>query len=110
MADYAPEGISIDGTTATIRSAASGDKLTDPGDGRVLRVINGAGAPITLTIAPTGVTAYNVANPTKVITITNATAKLIPIPAVYGNASDAGKVALTWSATATITFEYTRGH
>ena len=110
MADYAPEGISIDGTTPTVRSAASGDKLTDPGDGRMIRVINGSGAPITLTITPSGLTSYNVANPTKVITITNATSKMIPIPAAYGVPTDAGKVALTWSATATITFEYTRGH
>ena len=110
MADYAPEGISIDGTTPTARSAASGDKLTDPGDGRMIRVINGSGAPITLTITPSGLTSYNVANPTKVVTITNGTAKMIPVVAAYGVPTDAGKVALTWSATATVTFEYTRGH
>lgn len=110
MADYAPEGLSIDGTTPTVRTAASGDKLTDPGDGRVLRVINGGGAPITVTITPTGFTSYNVANPAKAISVTNATAKMIPIPALYGNPADSGKVALTWSATASVTFEYTRGH
>lgn len=110
MTDYSPDAVSIDGITPTIRSAASGDKLLDPGDGRVLRVINGSGAPITLTITPVGTTAYNVAIPVKAISITNATAKMIPIPAVYGVATDGGKVALSWSATATITFEYTRGH
>ena len=108
MADYAPDGVAIDGTTAAVRTAASGDKLTDPGDNRNLRVTNGGGAPITLTITPPGTTQYNVANPTKVITITNATSKYIPIPAMYGNPADGGKVALTWSATTSVTFEYTR--
>jgi hypothetical protein len=108
MTDYSPESIQIGGTTATIRSAASGDKLTNPSDHSRLRVNNGSGAPITLTITVPGTTIYGETNPTKVITITNATAKYIPIPAVYGNPADAGKVALTWSATATITFEYTR--
>lgn len=110
MTTYSPEAVSIDGTVATPRSAASGDKLSDPGDGRVLRVINGSGAPITVTITPPGTTDYNVANPTKVVSVTNATAKMIPIPLMYGNPADSGLVALAWSATATITFEYTRGH
>lgn len=108
MADYAPDGILIGGTTATIRSAAAGDKLTQPGDRSFLRVTNGAGAPITLTITVPGTTTYGETNPTKVITITNATSKYIPIPSTYGNPADAGKVTLTWSATATITFEYFR--
>lgn len=108
MADYAPEAISVDGVTPTPRTAAAGDKLTSPGDGRMLRVINGAGAPITLTITPSGTTAYGVANPVKTFSITNATAKCIPIPSFYGVPTDAGKVALSWSATPSITFEYTR--
>lgn len=108
MADYAPEGIAIGGTQATVRNAAAGDKLTSPGEHRQLRVTNGGGAPITLTFTPPGTTQYDVANPTKVITITNATSKYIPIPAMYGDPADSGKVALTWSATTSVTFEYTR--
>jgi hypothetical protein len=108
MTDYAPESIQIGGTTATVRSAAAGDKLTQPSDHSNLRVTNGSGAPITLTVTVPGTTSYGVTNPTKVITITNATSKYIPIPAVYGDPADAGKVSLSWSATATITFEYTR--
>jgi hypothetical protein len=108
VTDYAPDSIQILGTTASIRSAASGDKLTQAGDHSALRVTNGSGAPITLTITPPGTTQYGVANPAQVITITNATSKYIPIPASYANPADAGKVALTWSATATITFEYIR--
>lgn len=108
MTDYAPDSIQIGGTTASIRSAASGDKLTQPSDHSQLRVTNGSGAPITLTITPPGSTSYGVANPAKVVTITNATSKYIPIPSVYGDPADAGKVSLAWSATATITFEYIR--
>lgn len=108
MADYAPESVGIGGLTATVRTAAAGDKLTSPGDHCQLRVTNGGGSPITVTITPPGTTAYDVANPTKVITVTNATSKYIPIPALYGNPADSGKVALTWSATTSVTFEYTR--
>lgn len=108
MADYAPDSIQIGGTTATVRSAGAGDKLTGPSDHSQLRVTNGAGAPITLTITVPGTTLYGETNPTKVITITNATSKYIPIPALYGNPADVGKVTLTWSSTTTITFEYTR--
>jgi hypothetical protein len=108
VTDYAPDSVQILGTTANIRSAAAGDKLTQAGDNSVLRVINGAGAPITLTITPPGSTQYGVANPAQVISITNATSKYIPIPGQYGVPSDSGKVALTWSSTTTITFEYIR--
>lgn len=108
MTDYAPDSIQIGGTTANIRSAASGDKLTQSGDHSQLRVTNGSGAPITLTITPPGTTLYGVANPAKVVTITNATSKYIPIPSSLADPSDQGRVALVWSATATITFEYIR--
>lgn len=108
MTDYAPEALGVAGTAPTSRSAASGDKLTDPGDHRFLRVNNGGGAPITVTITPPGSTAYGVANPNQVFTVTNATTKYIPVRADYGNPADAGKVALTWSATTSVTFEYMR--
>lgn len=108
MTDYSPDGLQVGGTTPSIRSAAAGDKLTQPGDRSFLRVTNGAGAPITLTITVPGTTSYGENNPTKIITITNATSRYIPILAAYGNPADAGKVTLTWSATPTITFEYFR--
>ncbi|MDF5758616.1 hypothetical protein [Spongiactinospora sp. TRM90649] len=108
MADYAPQAVTVDGLVATARTAAGGDKLTDPGDRREIRVTNGGGAPITLTITPPGSTDYGVANPAKVFTITNATSRRIPVLAAYGDPADGGKVALTWSATTSVTFEYTR--
>jgi hypothetical protein len=64
VTDYAPESVQIGGTTATVRSAASGDKLTSPGATSQLRVNNGSGAPITLTITVPGTTIYGENNPT----------------------------------------------
>lgn len=106
MADYAPDIITVTGVTPTPRTAASGDKLSSPGDHKLLRVINGGGAPITLTITVPGSTAYGVANPVKTYSVTNATSKTIPIYQVYGDPADGGKVALSWSATTSVTFEY----
>lgn len=108
MADYTSEAVTHAGIVPTVRTAAAGDKLTDPGAGRVLRVTNGGGASITLTITPPGNTSYGVANPAKVITIANGVTKYISVLAEYGNQADAGKVALTWSATTSVTFEYVR--
>jgi hypothetical protein len=104
---YAPDLIIHSGVTPAIRTAASGDQLTNPGDHKILRVINGAGAPITLTIAVPGTTGYGVSNPVKTVTVTNGTAKNVLILASYGDPSIGGNVALSWSSPTTVTFEYT---
>ncbi len=108
MADYSPDAVVHSGTAPNVRSAASGDKLLDPGDRRVLRVVNGGGSSITLTIAVPGTTAYGVANPAKTVTVPNGATRYVSILAAYGDPSDGGKVALSWSATTSVTFEYTR--
>lgn len=108
MADYAPDGVTVDGVAANVRTAAAGDKLTNPGDRAILRVNNGGGAPVTLTITPPGTTSYGVANPVKTVTVPNGTHRYLQVLAAYGNPADGGKVALSWSATASVTFEYTR--
>lgn len=106
MADYSSEAVTHAGTTPTSRSAAAGDKLTTPATGKFLRVTNGGGASITLTINPPGDTSYGVANPDKVITIANGVTKYIAVLPVYGDPADGGKVSLAWSATTSVTFEY----
>jgi hypothetical protein len=109
MTDYSPDAVTHSGTAVSIRNAAAGDKLLDPGDHRNLRILNGGGAPITLTIVVAGTTNYGVNKPSKVITIANgATPRYVPIYAEYGDPADGGKVPLTWSATTSVTFEYTR--
>ncbi|ROO82579.1 hypothetical protein EDD29_0059 [Actinocorallia herbida] len=108
MADYLPESISHAGIAATSRSAAAGDKLVDPGDGRFLRVNNASVSSITLTITPPGTTGYGVANPAKVFTIAAGATRYLKVLRAYGDPSDAYKVALAWSATASVTFDYLR--
>ncbi|MGI5155824.1 hypothetical protein [Microbispora sp. CA-102843] len=109
MADYAPDAVIHSGTAPTVRNAAAGDKLLDPGDGRILRVLNGGGAPVTLTIPVAGTMNYGVAKPAKTITIPNGvTPRYVPVLADYGDPNDGFKVPLSWSATASVTFEYIR--
>jgi hypothetical protein len=66
-------------------------------------VKNGAGSSMSLTIAPSGNTSYNVANPSKVFTIPATSEKDIPMLGVYAASSD-GLVAFTWSSTTTVTW------
>lgn len=108
MADYPPDAVVHSGSAASSRSAASGDKLLDPGDRRLLRVTNGGGSSVTLTISVPGTTGYGVANPAKTVTVPASATRYIPVLAAYGNPADGGKVALAWSATTSVTFEYTR--
>lgn len=108
MADYPPDAVIHSGTAPNVRNAAAGDKLTDPGDHRIIRINNGGGAPITMTITVPGTTNYGVNKPVKTITVSNGTSRYAQILAEYGDPADAGKVALSWSATTNVTFEYTR--
>jgi hypothetical protein len=108
MTDYDPAAVTVDGVAPSVHSAASGDKLTSPGDGRWLRIINGSGSSITCTITPPGTTSYNVDNPDKVFTVANGASRLVPVLRAYGDPADGGKVALAWSATSSVTFEYNR--
>lgn len=103
-----PTAITVDGVAPVINIAASGDKISGADDRTFVNVANGGGAPITLTFTPPGSTAYGVANPTKVVTITNATQKDIPVPKAYANPADSNLVALTWSATTSVTWSVRR--
>ena len=99
-----PKGITVDGVSATYNPAAAGDKVTNPGKGAFLTVKNGAGASMTLTITPPGKTGYGVANPAKVFTVPATGEMDVPLLAEYGDPADAGKVALAWSSTTTVTW------
>ena len=105
MTDYTPTAITMDGVAVTFNAAAAGDKITNVAQGGAyIHVKNGGGAPITVTIAPPGNTSYGVANPSKVVTVTNGTEKIISLLPAYANPSDGNKVALTWSATTSVTW------
>jgi hypothetical protein len=108
MTDYSPVAVTADGVAPVPHNAASGDKLLDAGDRRWLRIINGSGSSITCTVSPPGLTGYGEANPDKVITVPTTASRSCLIPAAYADPSDSYKVALTWSATTSVTFEYWR--
>lgn len=104
MTTYSPVAITVDGVAATYSTAAAGDKVSGAGPNTFITVKNGSGASITLTITPSGKTGYNVALPAKTFTVAASGEKDIPILAEYGNASDSGLVALSWSSTTTVTW------
>lgn len=106
MATYSAEAITAAGTVLIPRTAASGDKLIYDANA-VLTVINGAGSPMTVTIAVVGNNSYGQANPDPVISITNATSKAILMLAAYIDPAD-NTIGLTWSSTTTVTFTYGR--
>ncbi|MFI6296858.1 hypothetical protein ACIBEJ_35075 [Nonomuraea sp. NPDC050790] len=106
MATYTAEAITAAGTVLTPRTAAAGDKLVYDTNA-VLRIINGAGAPITATITVAGNNAYGQANPDPVISVTNGTTKAALMLPVYVDPSD-NLIALTWSSTTDVTFIYER--
>jgi hypothetical protein len=108
LTTYNPVAITVDGVAATYSNAAAGDKVSGAGPNTWITVKNGSGASVTLTITPVGKTGYNVALPVKTFTIAASGEKDIPILAAYGNASDSGLVALSWSSTTTVTFAVKR--
>lgn len=107
MATYSAQAISPDGLLATIRSAASGDKI-QPDSNLILRVINASGGDVDLTIAAYGNTRYGTANAAKVITIATATTRAIALNAPeLVNPAD-GLYALAWESTTSVTFTVER--
>lgn len=106
MATYSADAITGDGDVPTIRTAASGDKIT-PDNNLFIRVTNGAGTDVDLTIAVPGNTSYGEANPDKVITITAGATAPIRLYPTYADPSD-GLIALSWESTTSVTFTVER--
>lgn len=106
MATYTAEAIGVAGTVPTARTAASGDKLS-PDQNTAIWVINGDASSKTLTFAYPGTNEDGEANPDPVRTIVNGTTKAILVNRLWADPSD-GLIALTWSATTSVTFYYVR--
>ncbi|MET8985831.1 hypothetical protein ABZW49_10320 [Nonomuraea wenchangensis] len=108
MATYSAQAITANGLAATVRNAASGDKLT-PDSNAFIRVINGSGAEVDLTIAAYGNTRYGSANTAKVVTVAAGASKSILVSGIpeYINPAD-GLIALSWESTTSVTFTYER--
>lgn len=99
-----PAAITADGVSANYVAAAAGDKVASPGRGVFITVKNGDAASMTCQVTPPGKTSYGVALPSKTWTIPASGEMDIPMLAEYGDPSDSGRVALTWSSTTTVTW------
>lgn len=107
MATYTAQAITVNGLTATPRTAASGDKLT-PDTNAVLGVINGSEADVDVTITAYGGTRYGSANANKVVTVAaGATTDIAVGFPEYVSPSD-GLIAVGWESTTDVTFTYKR--
>jgi len=106
MATYPAESITAAGVILTPRTAASGDKLRYDTNA-VLRITNGSDAQITATIPVPGNNSYGQPNPDPVITVAANTTKAVLMLPAYIDPAD-GLIAITWSATADVTFIYER--
>lgn len=90
------------GAYAAVAASAGGDKVA-PSDRGALLVLNGSGAPITVTVATPGNTKYGQAIPDIPVTVPATGARLIgPFPADLADPTD-GLVAITYSAVTTVT-------
>lgn len=106
MADRQPEQVTSAGLDATAHLASAGGDTVPPDV--TLRVINGGGAPITLTIVTPGTVDGDLAIADRAVAVPNGEARYVRVPRdPYRNAAS-GRCDLTWSATASVTFEVIR--
>ena len=101
MATLTVQQVLQTGTVVTYGSAASPDKCA-PGDSTWIEVVNGAGAPITVTVDSATPSNYGT-DEDLVVSVTNGTTKRIgPLPASRFAGAD-GLVSWTYSSVTTIT-------
>ena len=102
MAALTTQAVPSTGLSATANAAAGGGD-TFP-FGSIIRVFNGGGAPITVTMVTPGVVDGDLAVANRDVTVTNATAKFIR-PTVDYRDPDTGLVSLTYSGVTSVTVE-----
>lgn len=105
MAQLAVQQASLSGTPVTYTAAAGGgDTFTLPHDAVALRVKNGGGSPITVSVAFPGTTPYGVANPVRTTSSIAAAAEVVigPIPPSAVDVST-GLVSVTYSGVTSVT-------
>jgi hypothetical protein len=106
MANYEPDRPGIAGAQPVSHAAAASDSFSNNGKVMV-RVNNGGGAPITLTVDDpnSSLPAATAFNPDAAIVVTNAQARIIgPFPPARFNDAN-GRVQLAWSGTTSVTWE-----
>lgn len=108
MATASVQDVSRAGTTATLNNASAGGDKFSPGAHVLVRVINGSGAAVTPTFATPGqVSGLDIADLIGGSTPASGAKYYGPFPPELFAGSD-GLVAVTWSATTTVTFEVLR--
>lgn len=111
MADYNPQVPSLAGTVLTANNAgASGDRVLNADGKTVLRVTNGSGGSINVTVAavqtsrPGDATYPPQTISNNVVAVANGTTRLIgPFPQAFNDAT--GYIGISWSGTSSVTFE-----
>jgi len=103
MADRNPETVTSSGLAATAHPASPGGDTVPPDV--YLRVANGGGSPVTLTMVTPGVVDGNLAVADREVVVPAGEARLVKVTrAPYAN-PQTGRVDLTWSDTTSVTFE-----
>lgn len=96
---------SIGGTAAAPVAASGGGDTVAPGNNSFIRVTNGGGSSINVTVAVPGNTKYGQAQPDVVVAVAAGVAKLIGVlPADLADPSD-GLVHITYSSVTSVTVE-----
>jgi hypothetical protein len=106
MATLTTQVVNRGGTVVTFAAAAGGGDAMACGANNSLRVTNGGGAPITVTIAiPAGASGYpNVAYTSTAVSVTNGTTKEFgPIAAGLYQDPTTGLATITYSAVTSVT-------
>ncbi len=110
MAALTATALTYGGVQAAPAAVATTDTIAESqfgANGVILRVINGAGSPMTLTVSDPNLTAVGNAGTTTAVSITNATSKTFFIPRAAINQST-GLCTLTYSSATTVTYELYR--
>lgn len=102
MATLTTQQVTSSGLAATANTAAGGGDKVAPGS--LLRVNNGGGSPITVTLVSPEVRDGDLAVADRAVTVTNGTAKYIYASDYYRNKTT-GLVDITYSAVTSVTVE-----
>lgn len=107
MATLAPQQIAVTGTTVTFVAASAGGDACVPDDRVFLRVKNGSGSSINVTVVVPGST-YGQPNPDPVIAVPATTGDVtIDLPPALADPTT-GLVSWTYSAVTTVTVALVR--
>lgn len=101
MATYNKQTITSAPVAPTYNAAAAGDTIQAP-EGAIFHIKNASGVSITCTITATATLANGTTFPNLVITVPAGAERICRLGGEFTNGS--GQAALTWSATASVTW------